>query len=61
MEQTPDNWGANSLDRVELVMAFEEVFDTEISDEEMKKIRSFRTLQEAIDYMRKRKKGGDSN
>ncbi len=61
MENTPNNWGTNSLDRVELVMAFEEAFDTEIPDEEMEKIRSFRTVEEVLDYLRKRKKGGDSN
>jgi acyl carrier protein len=55
-----DNLGASSLDRVELVMALEETFDTEIPDEEAEKIRSFRTLREVRDYIRKRKKGGDS-
>jgi acyl carrier protein len=61
MEITPNNWGANSLDLVEVVMAFEEAFDTEIPDEEMEKIRGFRTVEEFLDYLRKRKKGGDSN
>jgi acyl carrier protein len=60
MEQTPDNRGANSLDRLELAMAFEEAFDTEIPDEEMEKIRGFRTLQQVLDHLRKRKKGGNS-
>jgi len=40
--------GADSLDIVELVMTFEEEFDTEISDEEAEKIQ---TVQEAIDYI----------
>ena len=55
-----DNLGASSLDRVELVMALEEAFDAEISDEAAEKIRRFRTVQEVLDYIRKRKKGGDS-
>jgi acyl carrier protein len=40
--------GADSLDIVELIMTFEEEFDTEISDEEAEKIQ---TVQEAIDYI----------
>jgi acyl carrier protein len=34
-----DDLGADSLDIVELIMAFEEEFDTEISDEEAEKIK----------------------
>jgi acyl carrier protein len=41
-----DDLGADSLDTVELVMAFEEEFDTEIPDEEAEKIT---TVQAAID------------
>lgn len=48
-----DDLGADSLDRVELVMAFEEAFDTEIPDEEAEKIR---TVQDAIDYIHKQQK-----
>ena len=48
----------NSLDTVELVMAIEEAFDIEIPDEDAEKIR---TMQDAIDYLHKRKKGGDLN
>ncbi|MGE4597163.1 MAG: acyl carrier protein [Methylophilaceae bacterium] len=44
--------GADSLDTVELVMALEEEFDTEIPDEEAEKIT---TVQEAIDYINKNK------
>lgn len=40
--------GADSLDTVELVMALEEEFETEIPDEEAEKIR---TVQAAIDYV----------
>ncbi|MFH0276992.1 MULTISPECIES: acyl carrier protein [Vibrionaceae] len=43
-----DNLGADSLDTVELVMALEEEFDTEIPDEEAEKIT---TVQAAIDYV----------
>ena len=43
-----DDLGADSLDTVELVMALEEEFDTEIPDEEAEKIN---TVQAAIDYV----------
>ena len=43
-----DDLGADSLDTVELVMALEEEFDTEIPDEEAEKIT---TVKEAIDYI----------
>jgi acyl carrier protein len=45
-----DDLGADSLDIVELVMAFEEAFDMEIPDEDAEKIR---TVQDAIDYISK--------
>jgi acyl carrier protein len=44
-----DDLGADSLDTVELVMALEEEFETEISDEEAEKIQ---TVQQAIDYIK---------
>lgn len=47
-----DDLGADSLDTVELVMALEEEFDMEIPDEEAEKIR---TIQQAIDYIKKSK------
>jgi acyl carrier protein len=50
-----DDLGADSLDTVELVMAFEEAFDLEIPDEEAEKIR---TVKDAIDYIQKHAKGG---
>ena len=40
--------GADSLDTVELVMAFEEEFDMEIPDEDAEKIA---TVQNAVDYI----------
>ena len=43
-----DDLGADSLDQVELVMALEEEFETEIPDEEAEKIT---TVKEAIDYI----------
>jgi acyl carrier protein len=43
-----DDLGADSLDTVELVMAFEEAFGMEIPDEEAEKIK---TVQNAIDYI----------
>ncbi len=43
-----DDLGADSLDTVELVMALEEEFDVEISDEDAEKIQ---TVQDAIDYL----------
>jgi len=46
-----DDLGADSLDRVELVMAFEEAFDLEIPDEDAEKIN---TVQDAIDYIEKK-------
>ena len=43
-----DDLGADSLDTVELVMALEEEFETEIPDEEAESIT---TVKEAIDYI----------
>ena len=50
-----DDLGADSLDTVELVMAFEEAFDIEIPDEDAEKIK---TVKDAIDYIDKHAKGG---
>jgi acyl carrier protein len=43
-----DDLGADSLDTVELVMALEEEFETEIPDEEAEKIT---TVKQAVDYI----------
>ena len=48
-----DDLGADSLDTVELVMAFEEAFDIEIPDEDAEKIR---TVSDAVDYIEKKAK-----
>jgi acyl carrier protein len=44
-----DDLGADSLDLVELIMAMEEAFDIEISDEEAEKLQ---TVQDAIEYIK---------
>jgi acyl carrier protein len=46
-----DDLGADSLDIVELVMAFEEAFEIEIPDEDAEKII---TVKDAIDYIQNR-------
>jgi acyl carrier protein len=48
-----DDLGADSLDIVELVMAFEEAFDIDIPDEDAEKIA---TVKDAIDYIEAKKK-----
>mgnify|MGYP000869580705 FL=1 len=44
-----DDLGADSLDIVELIMAFEEEFDMEIPDEDAEKIK---TVQNVVDYIK---------
>ena len=46
-----DDLGADSLDIVELVMAFEEEFDLEIADEDAEKIQS---VGNAVEYIKQR-------
>ena len=48
-----DDLGADSLDTVELVMAFEEAFGIEIPDEDAEKIA---TVKDAIEYIEKHAK-----
>jgi acyl carrier protein len=48
-----DDLGADSLDRVELVMAFEEAFGMEIPDEDAEKIV---TVHDAVEYIQKNAK-----
>ncbi len=48
-----DDLGADSLDTVELVMAFEEAFDIEIPDGDAEKIT---TVKDAVDYIEAKKK-----
>jgi acyl carrier protein len=47
-----DDLGADSLDIVELIMAFEEEFNIEIPDEAAEKIK---TVQDVVDYIEKHK------
>jgi acyl carrier protein len=49
-----DDLGADSLDTVELVMAFEEAFEIEIPDEDAEKIR---TVKDAVEYINAHAKG----
>ena len=50
-----DDLGADSLDIVELVMAFEVAFEIVIPDEDAEKIK---TVKVAIDYVNAHAKGG---
>jgi acyl carrier protein len=43
-----DDLGADSLDQVELIMAFEDEFDVEIPDEDAEKLK---TVKDANDYL----------
>jgi acyl carrier protein len=59
-EVTPDakfveDLGADSLDRVELVMRLEEEFDLEIPEDDALKIQ---TVADAVEYIEKKKAGG---
>jgi len=47
-----DDLGADSLDTVELIMAFEEEFDVEIPDEDAEQLTS---VGKALEYLEKRK------
>jgi acyl carrier protein len=43
-----DDLGADSLDQVELIMAFEDEFEVEIPDEDAEKLKS---VKDAVDYL----------
>lgn len=45
---TEDDLGADSLDKVEVLMALEEEFDIEVSDEAAEK---WRTVDDIVDYI----------
>ncbi|MCJ8342957.1 acyl carrier protein [Cetobacterium ceti] len=47
-----EDLGADSLDTVELIMAFEEEFDVEIPDTDAEKIK---TVQDVVDYIESHK------
>lgn len=49
-----EDLGADSLDTVELVMAFEEAFNVEIPDEDAEKITK---VKDAIDYIKNKQAG----
>jgi acyl carrier protein len=51
-----DDLGADSLDIVELIMAFEEEFNIEIPDEAAEKIK---TVQDVVNYIDEQKKNQD--
>ncbi len=52
-EASFEDLGADSLDMVELTMAFEEEFDIEIPDEDAEKIR---TVGDAVTYLEEKSK-----
>ena len=51
-----EDLGADSLDTVELVMAFEEEFGVDIPDEDAEQMR---TVGDAIGYLKERSAGGE--
>ena len=51
-----EDLGADSLDTVELVMAFEEEFGVDIPDEDAEQMR---TVGDAIGYLKKHAQGGE--
>ena len=52
-----EDLGADSLDIVELVMAFEEEFSVEVPDEDAEKLQ---TVGDVINYIKERAKSGGS-
>ncbi len=47
-DSTLDSLGADSVDRVEIIMKLEEEFDIEIDDEQAEKLK---TIKDAVDYV----------
>jgi acyl carrier protein len=54
-----DDFGALPDDAVALVMIIEEALGIEISDEEAEAMPDFNSVQEALEYFRKLRKGGE--
>lgn len=52
LSRLKEDLGADSLDAIEIIMALEEVFNIEISDEDAEKIQ---TVDEIIEYLAKRR------
>ncbi len=53
-----EDLGADSLDTVELVMALEEKFGLEISDDDAEKLK---TVKDAVEYISKKKEAATAN
>ncbi len=53
LESTFESLDADSMDLVELVMAFEEEFDIEISDDEIEKIKTIGDVVDVIESLGK--------
>ncbi|HBL98653.1 TPA: acyl carrier protein [Candidatus Dependentiae bacterium] len=51
-ESTFDELGADSLDRVEIIMKIEEAFDVELDDDKAEKILNFGELRQYVETLR---------
>ena len=54
-----EDLGANDLDDVEVVMAFNEAFAVEAPFADAEKIRKLNSMQDVADYIRRLRKGGN--
>ncbi|HBY05497.1 MAG: Acyl carrier protein [candidate division TM6 bacterium GW2011_GWE2_42_60] len=52
---TFDELGADSLDRVEIIMKIEEAFDLELDDDKAEKITTINELIEYVDSLKEKK------